>query len=113
MHELSITQNIVDLALEYAQREKGEKILSVTLEIGQLSGVIPDAVEFAFDVCTKGTMAQGAELKIRHIPAIGHCLNCGLDSGLTMLTHVCPKCGDLSLETIQGQEMKFIEMEID
>jgi hydrogenase nickel incorporation protein HypA/HybF len=113
LHELSLTQSIVEIAIEHAQRENAVAIRSVTVEIGGLSGVIADAVEFAFDVCSKGTMAEGAKLEIRHTPGRGRCLECHKESGLETLTHTCPLCGSLALETVQGQEMKFTEMEID
>ncbi len=113
MHELSLTQNIVDLAIEHAAREDAKKILSITLEIGALSGVVAEAVEFAFDVCSKGTLAEGADLKIHHITGRGQCLDCGKAAEIASLTHVCPHCSSLALETVQGREMKFTEMEID
>ncbi len=58
MHELSLTQNLVATAEEFARRENAAVIISLTLQIGALSGVVPEAVEFAFDVCSKGTHSQ-------------------------------------------------------
>jgi hydrogenase nickel incorporation protein HypA/HybF len=113
LHELSLTQSIVELAEEYAHREKAAAIRSITVEIGALSGVIADAVEFAFDVCSKGTLAEGAELIISHIPGRGRCLECQKETVLEAPAFICPHCDSLALETVQGQEMKFIEMEID
>ena len=113
LHELSLTQNIVELAIENAAREDAKKILSITLEIGALAGVVAEAVEFAFDVCSKGTLAEGADLRILHIAGIGQCLDCRKEAEIETLTHVCPHCGSLALETLQGCEMKFTEMEID
>lgn len=113
MHELSLTQSIVELAVEYARREQAAVIRSVTVEIGALSGVMADAVAFAFDVCSQGTLAQGATLEIRHLPGRGRCLACHAETDMEILSHVCPACGSLALETLQGQEMRFIEMEID
>lgn len=113
MHELSLTQNIVELAIEHAQRARAVAIRSITVEVGALSGVLADALEFAFDVCSKGTMAAGARLEIRHIAARGQCLACREMTELENLTHICPRCGSLALQVLQGQEMTFIEMEID
>ena len=113
MHELSLTQSIVELAIEYARRENAAVIRSVTVEIGALSGVSADAVAFAFDVCSKGTMADGARLVILDTAGRGRCLACHEESELSTLTHTCPRCGGLALETVQGQEMKFTELEID
>jgi hydrogenase nickel incorporation protein HypA/HybF len=113
LHELSLTQSIIDLAIDYARRERATAIRSVTVEIGALSGVVAEAVEFAFDVCSRGTLAEGAELVICPLPGRGRCLECGRGTELESLTHLCPHCGKLALETIGGQEMRFTEMEVD
>jgi hydrogenase nickel incorporation protein HypA/HybF len=113
LHELSLTQSIVELAIEHAEREEAKVIRSLTLEIGALSGVIPDAVEFAFDVCSKGTLAEGARLEINYIEGRGRCQECSRETELDKLTYACPHCGSLALETLQGKEMSLIEMEID
>lgn len=113
LHELGLTQSIIDLAIEYATRENAKKVSSITVEIGSISGVIPEAVEFAFDVCSKETLVEGAALHINHINGQGRCLDCKEISDIDFPTHICPNCGNLSLEIVQGKEMKFIEMEID
>lgn len=113
LHELGLTQSILDLALEHATRARAVAIRSVTVEIGALSGVMADAMQFAFDVCCKDTMAEGARLVIRRIPGLGRCHACQKESELEALTHLCPHCGGLALEILQGEEMKFTEMEID
>ncbi len=113
MHELGLTQNLVEVALEHAEREGATAISSIVLEIGVLSGVIPEAVEFAFEACSQGTLAADATLEIRHIPGLGHCLACGKQSEIQSLTDCCSHCGGYGLEILQGQEMNLIEMEIN
>jgi hydrogenase nickel incorporation protein HypA/HybF len=113
LHELSLTQNLIEIAEEYARREGASTITSLVLEIGSLSGVIPEAVEFAFEACTKGTLAEGATLQILEIPAIGRCLECNQESEMENLTDDCPECGSYALEVLCGQEMTLTEMEID
>ena len=68
MHELSLTRNIVSIVTE---KSKGAKIRQVTLEIGKFSAVLPDALQFCFDIVTKGTVAEGADLEIIETPGIG------------------------------------------
>jgi len=113
LHELGLTQNIIDLAIEHAEREQARRVRTITVEIGALSGVMAEAVQFAFDVCSKGTLADGAHLEIRPIAGRGQCLDCHRLAEISTLTHVCPHCGNLALEIIAGQEMTFTEMEID
>lgn len=113
MHELSLTQNLIEIAEEHARRENAKTITCLTMEIGALSGVIPEAVEFAFEACTKGTMADGATLEIVHIPAVGRCHECASESQMESLTDGCSECGSFALEIISGQEMTLTEMEIE
>ena len=73
MHELSITRNVVAICAEQARG----KVTRVTLEIGKLSAVLPEAVRFCFDVCAKGTPIEGARLEIIETPGRGRCRDCG------------------------------------
>jgi hydrogenase nickel incorporation protein HypA/HybF len=113
LHELSLTQNLIEIAEKHARREGALFISSITVEIGALSGVIPEAVEFAFETCTNGTLAEGASLEIQHVPGVGRCLECGQECPLEALTDPCPSCHSFSLEILRGQDMLLIEMEID
>jgi hydrogenase nickel incorporation protein HypA/HybF len=113
MHELSLTRSLVEIAEEHARRGQATAILSITMEIGSLSGVVPEAVEFAFDICTKGTLAESAKLIIRHIPGRGRCLECGAETVMDFNTFACPDCGGFALETLQGKEIRLIELEVD
>ncbi|MGE5655606.1 MAG: hydrogenase maturation nickel metallochaperone HypA [Actinomycetota bacterium] len=108
MHELGITQNIVAIATEHAQ---GHRVKSITLEIGQLSAIMPDAVRFCFDVCSQGTLLEGALLDIIEIPGKGKCRHCGTEVALDFPFGIC-ECGSTQLDLISGQELKIKEMEI-
>ena len=68
MHELSITQSVVEIC---EQNAGGRRVLSVTLEVGGLSGIVPDAVEFCFEACTRGTLLEGAKLIIERVEPKG------------------------------------------
>jgi len=76
MHELSIAVNIVDLATEEAANANAKKILRLELEIGKLSGVLPDALEFAMEEAIKGSMLENAAISYNYIPAIANCPDC-------------------------------------
>lgn len=64
MHELAISRNIVAIVADAA---KGRRVRRVTLEIGRLSGVVPHAIEFSFDLVAEGTVLAGAQLEIREL----------------------------------------------
>jgi hydrogenase nickel incorporation protein HypA/HybF len=113
LHELSLTQNLIELAEEHARRAGASAIKSITMKIGALSGVIPEAMEFAFEACCPGTLAHEATLEILHVPAIGRCRQCTMESSMTSLIDSCPECGGFVLDILQGQEMALTELEID
>jgi hydrogenase nickel incorporation protein HypA/HybF len=109
MHELGITQNIVAIVAEHA---KGKKVQRVLLEIGQLSAIMPDAVQFCFDICTQNTVLAGAILEIKEIPGLGRCRQCGGEITLDKPFGIC-KCGSTQLDLITGEELKIKEIEIE
>jgi hydrogenase nickel incorporation protein HypA/HybF len=109
MHELGITQNIVAIVAEHAQDAKVQR---VSLEIGKLSAIMPDAIRFCFDVCCQGTVLEGAILEIIEIPGLGQCRQCGAEIPLEQPFGVCG-CGSVELNLIAGEELKIREMEIE
>lgn len=113
MHELGITQSIVEIAANAARAQGATRVSSVTVEIGALAGVVPDAVEFCFEACSAGTLLQGSRLEIRFVPGRGRCGTCGAECPLDTHTFVCPACGALGLERLAGEELRVIELEID
>jgi len=113
MHELSLTQNLLEIAEDHARRAGATAIRSITLEVGDLSGAIPEALEFAFDICRQGSLAEAATLTIRRVPGHGRCAACAAESACHALTAVCPACGALGFECDAGLELRVLELEID
>ena len=110
MHELGITQNIVAIASEHA---KGTRVMRVTLEIGKLSAIVPEAIAFCFDVCCQGTVLEGAKLEIIEIPGLGKCRQCDTEVPLEQPFGICPSCDSMELEILQGEELNIKEMEVE
>ncbi|ORJ58727.1 hydrogenase maturation nickel metallochaperone HypA [Geothermobacter hydrogeniphilus] len=113
MHELGITRSIVDIAERTAREHGGNRVTSVTVEIGALSGVIPDAVEFCFEACSKGTLLDGARLIVESIPGLGRCPDCGREQEIDNHSFACGDCGALGLERLRGEELRVKELEVD
>jgi hydrogenase nickel incorporation protein HypA/HybF len=113
MHEVSLMQDLVEIAETHARRAGAAVIRSVTVEVGELSGALPEALEFAFDVCTRGTLAEGATLILRRIAGHGRCGACQAAAPISTLTAVCPSCGELTFNIDQGAELRVLELEID
>ena len=87
MHELSIMQSALSLALDQARQAGGSRVHTIRLRIGALSGVVPDALEFAFEALAPGTPAEGAKLAIEHVPARFWCAN--MHAGISVGRSVC------------------------
>lgn len=109
MHELGITQNIVAIALEHCG---GQRVKRVTLEIGKLAAILPDSVQFCFDICCRGTLLEGAQLEIIEIPGLARCRQCGAEIPLDLPFGICD-CGSTDLELLQGEELKIKELETE
>lgn len=110
MHEMAITQGIVELCEQHAA---GRRIQLVTVEIGALSGVVPEAVEFCFAACASGTLAEQARLVIEQVAGQGRCLECQCLQPLQRLYDPCSACGAYLLEVVAGQEMRVREIEVE
>jgi hydrogenase nickel incorporation protein HypA/HybF len=110
MHEMAITQGIIELCQNHAA---GRHILSVEVEIGELSSVVPDAIQFCFEACSSGTLLEGATLTIVRIPGRGSCRTCGADMPITTLYDACIACGEYCVTVTAGEEMRVREIEVD
>lgn len=109
MHELGITRSIVAIVGEHA---RGRKVRRVTLEIGALSAIMPEAIRFCFDVVAEGTAVEGASLDIHAIEGRGLCRSCGAEFSTPNLVTPCA-CGARNIERLSGEELKIRSMEIE
>lgn len=113
MHELGITQSIVEIAERTARQQQAGKVLSVTVEVGSLSGVVPEALEFCYQACSNGTLLEGSQLLIERVPAQARCRDCRREYPLEDLLACCPDCGSAAGDLLAGEELRIKEMEID
>ena len=90
MHEVGIMQSALDIAKQQAQAAGATKIYEIRLRVGQMSGVVPEALEHAFTVLKDGTMAEEASLIVDYVPAVCWCSACRREFELTGLFCVCP-----------------------
>ncbi|HTQ34142.1 MAG TPA: hydrogenase maturation nickel metallochaperone HypA [Stellaceae bacterium] len=109
MHELAITASIVELVAEAA---RGRPVRRVTLEIGKLSGVVPDAIAFCFPEIARGTPAETARLDIKEISGRALCETCGSEFPLVDLLVRCP-CGSIRFRPIAGEELNLRSIELE
>ena len=110
MHELSIAQAVLDSVERHAG---GRRVTKVELEVGHLRQVVPSALSFAFELITPGTVAEGAELELRQVPAAGYCRSCEIETELPALPFCCGRCGGFELDVIRGEELLINSLEVE
>jgi hydrogenase nickel incorporation protein HypA/HybF len=113
MHEVGLMQDALDIAEKYARRAGAGRICKITLRVGVQSGVIPDALEFAFEALSPGTMAQGARLDIETVPVVCHCASCQSEFVPDGPFYACPHCGTLSAEIRSGRDLEVATIEAE
>jgi hydrogenase nickel incorporation protein HypA/HybF len=106
MHELALSQSIVDLVVEYARREGISAVTRVTVEVGAAAGIDPDALQFCFECVAADTMAQGAELAIEPVALWARCRDCAGEFAPARMFSPCPGCGSGAPELLRGRELR-------
>ena len=113
MHEFSIAQSLLEIIEQEALPYAGAKVISIKLRIGKLSGVIPDALRFAFQAISTGGRAEGASLVIEEVPLRIKCNQCNKVGIMDDPFMICPYCEGKDVEMIAGRELEIKEMEIE
>ncbi len=113
MHELGVTENIVNIALAKAAEVQASKILKISIVIGELSGFVPDCIDFYFESLSKDTIAERAKLDFDIIPAKFRCRNCSTIASPEGMLWTCPSCQSQSMEVIGGQEFYIKDLEVE
>jgi hydrogenase nickel incorporation protein HypA/HybF len=113
MHELIVTENILEIALKHAKQAGASKVTDIHLVIGNLSSIVDDSVSFYWNIISEDTICNNANLHIKRIPAELQCTDCGkqyaIDSGLSP----CPACGSTKVKVISGEEFWLDSIEIE
>ena len=113
MHELAITQNILNIVLDEAQAAGADKITKINLVIGELSGVVSDSVQFYFDFLKKDNAAEKATIDFKLVPAQLKCRDCLTDFSPKNSSWVCPNCQSSSIEIIRGRDCSVESIEVE
>ncbi|WP_128376219.1 hydrogenase maturation nickel metallochaperone HypA [Streptomyces cavernae] len=111
MHELSIAAAVVESATGVAREQGAEAVAGVTVRIGELSGVVPDALRFSFSLVAEGTALDGAELVIEEVPAHARCGGCDTRFAVGSPPDLwCPHCDIAAAELLTGRELELAEV---
>src|SRR5579862_4498635 len=113
MHELSIAMSIVDVVQEEAKTLSGVRVQAVYLKLGQLSGVVKEALLFSWELACQETALQGARLAIEEVPAVVNCSTCRGERPVHSLqSFCCAECGTPAFEVVAGREILVTALEV-
>lgn len=115
MHELPVIKSILNICLKHAMSYGVQKIMAIHLEIGEMSDLEDDWMQQYFDYVSKGTLAEGAQLKIKRIPVVMRCNACGesFEVDVKKMAGIqCPKCNaEKNYTLVSGKEYHIKNME--
>jgi hydrogenase nickel incorporation protein HypA/HybF len=113
VHELAVTENLLEIAVRHAAAAEARRVTDLHLVIGELATIVGDSVQFYWDIISKGTLCEGARLHIERIAAELSCLDCGtryrLDGGLVE----CPSCSGRRVSVVAGNEFRLDSIDVE
>ncbi|HIE08991.1 MAG TPA: hydrogenase maturation nickel metallochaperone HypA [Armatimonadetes bacterium] len=113
VHEFSIATRLVQLVEEHAKRAGAKRVVLVKVLAGRLTGVVPQLLREAFEFCSGGTLAEGAELVIEETPLRCRCRACGAEYEPEGISLRCPKCKAANFEILSGRELLLEKVEVE
>ena len=113
MHELAITESILNIAETHARQSGAARVTAINLVIGRLSSVVDDSVQFYWDFVSENSVCKGAKLNFTRLPARLHCQDCGTDFTMDGQLTVCPHCQSAHLKIVSGEEFYVESIEIE
>ncbi len=113
MHELPVTERIMEIVLDHARRASAKRVVKVNLVIGELTGFVGDSIQFYFEILSKETEAEKASLSISCIPARARCQQCKREFQPGSMDWVCPDCGGPVEEVVAGREFYVESIEVE
>lgn len=113
MHEMSLCEGVLQILEENARDQSFSTVKTVWLEIGALSGVELEAMRFSFDAIMRGSLADGATLKIIEAPGEAWCMKCAKTVQVKQRFDQCPDCGSYQLQVVAGDQMRIKELEVE
>lgn len=113
MHELSVTENILEIVQSHAERASASKVTDIYLVIGKLSSIVDDSIQFYWDLMAKDTVAEGAKLHFRRLPILIQCNDCKNSYSPSSDSLACPYCMSEKITILQGEEFYLEAIDID
>ena len=113
MHELGIMTGVMDAVTKSAEDAGADKVLKITLSVGEMTECIPDALEFSFEALSEGTLCEGADLIINMVAPKSRCLECGAEFEHDRFHMFCPECDSFATQLLAGRELQIDSIEVD
>ncbi len=113
MHELSITESILEIASRHAETAGVQKVTAINMIIGRLSSVVDDSVQFYWDIISQNTICEGAALNFQRTPATMKCLACATEYSFDRDLIPCPQCGSYQSRVVSGEEFRVDSIEVE
>lgn len=113
MHELSVVESMMAVVLKHAEKNRASEVSRVNLVLGEMSTVMEDPVRFYFELISRDTIAEGAELSFRRTQLIARCPDCGKEFKVEEYDFTCPECGGTDTEIVSGREFQVESIEIN
>lgn len=113
MHELTLARSLVEMAVDYAERNGATRVTRISVRLGVLAGILR-SLYFCFEPATKGTRCEGAVLDIEEVPLSVHCGYCQeIKTPRALYNFRCPTCGRPTPKVVTGREMQLVGIELD
>jgi hydrogenase nickel incorporation protein HypA/HybF len=113
MHELAITESLLKLSLQHAEKANAKRITRLNIVMGELATMVDDSIQFYWEIIAKDTIAENATLHFRRVPAELQCMTCFEKYHPTDKELVCPKCHGVGAKVIAGEEFRLESIDVD
>lgn len=113
MHELGVTQSILDISLSEASKYNAKKITEIKISIGVMAGMVPECIQEYFNIISEGTIAHKAKLSFKKIPVTFECCDCGEKYSSEKISFRCKNCGTNRVKILSGKEFFVESIDID
>ena len=113
MHEAALAQELLSLIERVAVENRARQVTAAALALGELSCVEPTALSFAFEVASRGTLAEGCRLEIEQIPLVVYCAACRREGPAIRDELGCPACKHVPVEVRSGREMRLVSIDVE
>ncbi|MGD2103654.1 MAG: hydrogenase maturation nickel metallochaperone HypA [Anaerolineae bacterium] len=113
MHELPVTESLLEIALRHAEQAGAERITRLNIVIGELASIVDESVQFYWDIVSEETIAEGAELHFERVEGTLRCVSCGHTFPLRSESFACPECGEKQVVAVGGDDFRLESIEVE